>query len=260
MNRKQPKKSGILLWLLIAVVAVCIAEAVLWPSRPNAPMLPSQKTAAPRHTVPARTEPEGTAPTQTKPEETEPRQQSINLGYGLELTDGGGYTGAYMEDGTNTVVSNVMMIVVRNTGEQDIQLADITALCGGSEYTFRLTNLAAGERALLLDLERRQAVDAFPESAVLSNVAVFETPMELREQTIQISGLSGMLNVKNISDSDIEGNIYIYYKLAATDMFYGGITFRVRIEGGLQSGELRQIPAGHFSPDNCRIIQVDIHG
>ena len=289
MNQKQPKKSGVLLWVLIAAAAVCIAAVLLWPSRPDTPVEPSRETTAPAVqtvpvgtepvrtepalTEPAATEPETTGPDEgvpeeTEPEETEPReeeqptipvQQTINLGCGLEIIDAGSYTGAYVEDGSGQIVSGVMMIVVRNTGEQDVQLADIVAVSGGSEYTFRLTNLAVGERVVLLDLERRQASEAVLDSAIVSEVALFETPMELHGGTIQIDGLNGMLNVKNISEKDISGDIYIYYKFAATDIFYGGITFRVRVEGGLKAGELRQIPAGHFTPGECRIIQVSIY-
>ena len=294
MNQKQPKKSGVLLWVLIAAAAGCIAAVLLWPSRPDVPAEPSRETTAPvvqtvpvgtepaptepapAETVPAETgatEPEMTAPGQTTPEgtepdETEPRgeedptipvRQTINLGCGLEICDAGSYTGAYVEDGSCEIVSGVMMIVVRNTGEQDVQLADIVAVSGGSEYTFRLTNLAAGERVVLLELERRQAAEAVLESAIVSEVALFENPMELHGETIQITGLDGMLNVKNISGKDISGDVYIYYKFAATDIFYGGITFRVRVEGGLKAGELRQIPAGHFKPGECRIVQVSIY-
>lgn len=147
-----------------------------------------------------------------------------------------------------------MMVVVENTGEEDIQLAEFTAVSGAAEYRFRLTNLAAGERAVLLELERRAASSAPLESAVLGNAALFPEPMELYEDTIEIGGLEGMLNVQNIS-----GDICIYYKYAAQDICYGGITFRVRIEGGLKAGELRQIPAGHFDPEGCAIVQVKIY-
>jgi hypothetical protein len=214
-------------------------------------------------TDPGQTTPEGTEPDETEPrgeeDPTIPVQQTINLGCGLEICDAGSYTGAYVEDGSCEIVSGVMMIVVRNTGEQDVQLADIIAVSGDSEYTFRLTNLAAGERVVLLELERRQAAEAVLESAIVSEVALFENPMELHGETIQITGLDGMLNVKNISGKDISGDVYIYYKFAATDIFYGGITFRVRVEGGLKAGELRQIPAGHFKTGECRIVQVSIY-
>ena len=256
MNQKQPKKSGVLLWVLIAAAVLCIAAVVLRSARPDDPVRPSVE-----NTVPSRTEPAETVPGETKPGEQDPEmdQSIIDLGYGLEITDVGGYTGAYMEDGSNEIVSDVMMLVVRNIGEQDVQLADIVAFSGGEEYTFRLTNLAVGARAVLLDLARKPEFEADLESAVLSAVALFEMPMELYEDTIQITGLNGMLNVKNISEKDISGDIYIYYKFAATDIFYGGITFRVRVEGGLKAGEIRQVPAGHYSPEGCSIVQVTIH-
>ena len=184
-------------------------------------------------------------------------QTYYNLGYGLEITDSGKYAGLYMEDGSDEIVSDVMMLVVQNSGGDDIQLAQITALCGAEEYHFTLTNLAAGQRAVLLEQERKPAAELT--SAVLDTCVPFGTPMSLHEDVLQVSGLDGMLNVMNISDADIEGDIYVYYKYAARDVFYGGITFRVRIEGGLKAGEIRQIPAGHYDKDSCAVIQVTIH-
>jgi hypothetical protein len=65
------------------------------------------------------------------------------------------------------------------------------------------------------------------------------------------------MNVKNISDSDIEGNIYVYYKYKTQDLFYGGITFRVTVEGGLKAGEIRQLMTSHFNPDTCQVVMVE---
>lgn len=250
-KKKQSKGRGAGLIVLILLVAVCIAAVIVRPSLPQEPPARPVQTTAPA----VQTE---TVPVQTVsvPAETQP---AINLGYGLEITDHGSYTGLYMEDGSNEIVSDVMMVVVENTGKEDIQLAEFTAVSGGEEYRFRLTNLAAGERAVLLEQERRAASGAPLESAVAGNVALFTEPMELYEDTIEIGGLEGMLNVQNISGADIGGDICIYYKYAAQDIYYGGITFRVRIEGGLKAGELRQIPAGHFDPDGCAVVQVTIY-
>ena len=187
-------------------------------------------------------------------------QTAINLDYGLEIVDSGKYTGIYMEDGSDEVVSNIMMIAVHNTSDQDVQYAQIRAVCGEKEYDFVLTNLAAGAKVVLLDQQRREASGAALTSAVTENVALFSESMDLMEDTIEIGGLDGMLNVKNISAANITGNIFVYYKYASEDMFYGGITFRVRIEGGLAAGELRQIPAGHYSPKGCALVQVTVNG
>lgn len=253
-KKKQPKKTGGPLIVLILLVALCVAAVIVWSFLPqDAPARPVRTTAPAAQTEPAQTEPPRTVRVEA---ETQP---SVELDYGLEITDSGRYTGLYMEDGTNEVVSDVMMIVVRNSGEDDVQLAEITAVFGGEEYRFTLTNLAAGERAVLLDQERGACNGGTLESAVLGNTALFREPMELHEDTIGIDGLEGMLNVRNISGADIDGDICIYYKYAAQDIYYGGITFRVRIEGGLKAGELRQVPAGHFSPEGCAIVQVTIY-
>lgn len=254
MNKKQPKKTGALLIVLLVAFAVCIAAVML---RSFLPDRPEQRPAL---TKPAddQSQPDQAEPQQTVRIETE-EQAPINLGNGLQITDAGRYTGAYMEDGSGEVVSDVMMVVVCNSGEQDIQLANITAVCGDVEYRFSLTNLAAGERAVLLDLDRKESDGGALSSAIVTEIVLFSEPMDRMPDTIEISGLEGMLNVQNISGSDISGDICIYYKYAAQDIYYGGITFRVRIEGGLKAGELRQIPAGHFDPDGCAVVQVTIY-
>lgn len=255
MNKKQPKKTGALLIVLLVAFAVCIAAVML------RSFLPDRPEQRPVLTKPAadQSQPDQAETQQTIRIEAE-EQAPINLGCGLQITDAGRYTGAYMEDGSGEVVSDVMMVVVHNSGEQDIQLANIVAVCGDAEYRFSLTNLAAGERAVLLDLDRKVSEGGGLSSAIVTEIVLFSEPMDRMPDTIEISGLEGMLNVKNISDADIDGDIFIYYKYAAQDIYYGGITFRVRIEGGLKAGELRQIPAGHYSPEGCTIVQVTANG
>ena len=54
---------------------------------------------------------------------TIPAETSVSLGHGLYITDIGSYTGVYMEDGTDEILSGILMMVVKNDGEQDIQYA-----------------------------------------------------------------------------------------------------------------------------------------
>ena len=90
-----------------------------------------------------------------------------------------------------------------------------------------------------------------------SNVVLFNENMKFDDSVFAITGADGMMNVKNISGSDITGDIYVYYKYKTQDLFYGGITFRVTLEGGLKSGETRQLMTSHYNPSNCQVVMVD---
>lgn len=259
MSQNKKKQNGrIGLILLIAVAALAVIALMMTVLAPDIPSPRPPQTTRPQMTAAPTTEPEETPPAPTVQAQLQ-EFSSINLGYGLTITDVGSYTGTYMEDGSDEFVSGVMMIVVSNDGDDDIQLADIELSWNGGLYSFRLTDLAAGSRAVLLELARNTCPEGVPQSAIAKDVAVFSAPMELREEKVSISGMDGMMNVKNISDEDITGDIYVYYKYAADDIFYGGITFRVRVEGGLAAGEIRQLPAGHYSPEGCAIVHVECH-
>lgn len=260
MSQKNKKQKGwIVLVPLIAAAALAVVALMMKMFDPKNPAPRPNQTTWPQTTAVPTTEPENTSPAPTVQAQLQ-EFAPINLGYGLTITDVGSYNGSYMEDGSDEFVSGVMMIVVSNDGDDDIQLADIELSWSGGLYSFRLTDLPAGSRAVLLELSRSTCPAGVPQSAIARDVAVFSGPMELREERIRISGLDGMMNVKNISGTDISGDIYVYYKYAADDIFYGGITFRVRVEGGLTVGEIRQVPAGHYSPEACAIVHIECYG
>ena len=278
MKRNSKKEYGIGLLLLIVAAAVLTAAAVIGGgqssgSGPAVPQ-PGQTEMIPIQTNPVtgqviepagQTDPVTEQPIQIQQEPSDsteatqiPEDEPIGLGFGLYITQVGTYTGGYVEDGSNERVEDVLMIVVSNEGDRDVQLADIAALCGDTEYHFRLTNLPVGGRAMLLETSRRSASGALTEAALVST-ALFETPMALHEDRIGITGGENSLTVRNISDDDITSSFYIYYKYAEEDLFCGGITFRVLVEGGLKAGEERQLIAGHYTPGMSTVVQVGIY-
>ena len=182
---------------------------------------------------------------------------TMNLGHGLLITDVGSYTGMYMEDGSDEIVSGILMIQITNTGEEDIEYAQISLACGDQTAQFRLSTLPAGETAILLEQNRMQYD---PEeryaAAVAENVAVFRQELSICDDRIQLQVLNGALNVKNISEEDIDGDIVIYYKNYSSGIYYGGITYMIRIQGGLKAGEIRQSVAAHISPSASRVMFV----
>lgn len=199
---------------------------------------------------------------------TEPKVQlgsvqrvGIPLRDGLELLDVGSYTGAFVEDGSDEVVSCVLMLKVVNNGEDAIEYARITMQVGDETAEFSVSTLLPGASVVLLEKNRMAYSDTFDYSAaevVCDAVAVFKEPLSLQEDKLQIQILDGAINVTNISGADIPGKIRIAYKNAAQDVYYGGITYQITLEDGLKDGEIRQLMASHFSDTGSRIMFVTI--
>ena len=210
--------------------------------------------------------PDGTKPVQseaaaqgaTQPGlwDSAPEFEVEDLSDGLCVTDVGSYAGIYMEDGSDEPVSNVLMMVLENTSEKDLQLARIQLAYSDFTAEFEATNLPAGESVVLLEKNRRDASEEEYQSAVTSDVVFFDEPMSLQEDHLSVSGYNGGIQVTNISDGDISGDIVIYYKNSAGELLYGGITYRARVEGGIAAGETARIMTGHYTPDHCRILWI----
>ena len=251
MSGKYAKKKktplGVVV-LLIVLAAVCAAVFCLLTAPEDAPEQP---------TLPNETGTETTTATGNANVQVDALEEvSIALPDGLRITDVGSYTGMYMEDGSDEIVSGVMMIAVTNEGENAIQYAEIILPVGEKTAQFSLTTLPVGSTVILLEKNRMEYVPGSYTEATATNVALFSEPLSLCEDQLQFQILDGAINITNISGGDITGDIVIYYKNSAADVYYGGITYRVRLEGGMKAGEVRQIMASHFSDTGSTIMFV----
>lgn len=260
-KKTKQKKSGrrVAIWIILIVEILVLAAAglCLW-----------TLNNAKKHNTPDQPQPDTqvTAPAETAaPEFTEPAQAEeiidtqAYLDKHLQILNLGSYTGIYMEDGTNEVVSGVLMLVVQNYGAEDIQYAEIILPTDSGEAKFSVSTLPAGESCVLLE-QNRMAYTGTEDAAkaVSQNVAPFLQPMSLYQEQLKLQILNGAINVTNISGEDISGDVVIYYKNAADDLYYGGITYRVRIEGGLKAEEIKQIMGKHFSETGSKIMFVTV--
>lgn len=203
----------------------------------------------------------------TDPPETKPMTgltfdfeagEVLPLDMGIMVTSIDKYTGIYMEDGTNEIVSNIMMVTVKNTTEQDLQIIRFSLVFMNYTAEFEASNIPAGASVILLEKNRHAYIREGIRTVSVSVVNFFEEPMRQQEDVLKIAGADGTLNIQNISDQDITGDIFIYYKNWAAGTYYGGITFRIKVEGGVKAGGIVQIPTGHFNSDNCQVVDVVI--
>jgi hypothetical protein len=162
-----------------------------------------------------------------------------------------------MEDRTDEVLTDILAIEVMNTGDAYIQTMDISLFAGENQAQFTLSTLFPGEKLIVLE-KNRMAYSTAPafDRAQVSTDAYFDGHPGMCEDKLTVQCMDGILNVTNISGEDITGDILIYYKNYVGGSYYGGITYRLRIEGGLKAGEIRQGSAAHFNPDNSKVVFV----
>ena len=124
-----------------------------------------------------------------------------------------------------------------------------------TQAEFSISTLFPGETAIVLE-KNRMAYTSAPEfnQATTSTVAFFDDHPGMAEDKLEIQCLNGVINVTNISGKDITGDILIYYKNYVSGMYYGGITYRIRIPDGLKAGEIHQGTAAHFNTSNSKIV------
>lgn len=191
-------------------------------------------------------------------------EASIDMKENLSIKALGSYSGAYLEDGSDEEVSDVMMMVITNTGEEALQYAEITLSNvenDGEDMLFKISTLGPGESVMVLEAERRtypeDHIEEYTEASA-ANVVFFSEGMQLYEDQLKIQSLDGGCNITNISKEDIKGDLVIYFKNYGEEMLYGGITYRGRIEGGLKAGEIRQIMSEHFSETGTKVMFITI--
>lgn len=253
--RKKTKKTP---WsrIFLPICIVVITAAIVWVM---ATALAEPEPSKPSVTKPPQATIGVSASTEATVTEASDPVFPMELHNGLVLIQAGGYNGVYMEDGSNRIVSDVFMIRLENTSDQDLQYAEVILTVDEQEYNFHITNLPAGGAVVALEQNGSQRPALGTLQAEVRNLAWFTEPMHVDEDIFRITGGKGVVNVKNISEEPVDGVIYVYYKYKADDIFFGGITFRVKVDGGLAPGEIRQVPSGHFDPESCEVVDVTVY-
>lgn len=261
---KKRKKRLRPLHIVLLAAALALVGAIIWMGTLYAQSgIPELSGNTEQSGATEQQESESLRQTEEMPEITIPAAEEaepISLTNGLQITRIGSYAGMYVEDGSDEIVAGVMMILLENTTEQDLQLARIQIAYESFTAEFEATNLPAGATAVLLEKNRCGAVTEEPASIETKNVVFFPESMSLLAGTLEITGGEGYLDVTNISDTDVAGNIFIYYKNYSNGLYYGGITYRAKIEGGIPAGATMRVVTGHYTLGSCAVLQVTCEG
>lgn len=136
-------------------------------------------------------------------------------------------------------------MTVKNTAERTLQYGTLV-LPGADGAQFTVTTLAPGRTALLLEASRAKYTDGIDtDGARMTRSAFFTTEPTLNSDRIELSCADGEIHIKNVSGERLDATVVLYYKNVRGDMFYGGITYRVSADVGIDAGKSVSVSAPH---------------
>lgn len=170
---------------------------------------------------------------------------SVDLGDGIVLTGITSVDGAFVEDGSDDKLEGILAVTVKNTAERTLQYGTLV-LPGADGAQFTVTTLAPGRTALLLETSRAKYTDGIAaDGAHMTQSAFFTTEPTLNSDRIELSCTDGEIHIKNVSGERLDATVVLYYKNVRGDMFYGGITYRVSADVGIDAGKSVSVSAPH---------------
>lgn len=180
-----------------------------------------------------------------------------NLGSGIVIQSVSKYSGEFVENGSDCEVKNVWSLTVNNMSDQDIQYLRIKAEHGEDTAYFDITTLTAGSTVQVLESSAAEYPD-WENDCIYSieNLALFNKERSLYPDLFTVSARDGWIKVENKGTEDITNDIYVYYKNVEDGEFLGGITYRLKFDGGIPAGETREEQSTHYKSDISQIMYL----
>lgn len=179
----------------------------------------------------------------------------VEIDDGVYLTSLTSADGKFVEDGSDEDAENVLCAVFANESDQTIEYMTAVVTVDGEEYRFAVTTLPAGSTVHALESNRRTAPETVRNLTAEKEYLIrFTREISLHEDELAYSITDGTITITNISGEDIPNDIVVYYKNMYATTYMGGITYRVRVTGGLQAGESCNGYAPHATVNDTKIM------
>ena len=195
--------------------------------------------------------------TNSKSQPTTVAAEPIDLGSGLKLIGLSEATGNFPEDGSDEFVEKMLSATFINEGEHTIQYASVQVRIGEETFSFAFSTLPAGKRIRVFEADKKSISETAGDVAAEAEyIAYFQEEPSLHEEELEFTVSDGVITVKNISETDIDKEIYVFYKSVSGDTYMGGITYRLRVPAGLAAGEKYQGNAVHAFENLTKVMFV----
>ena len=165
-----------------------------------------------------------------------------------------GYSGIFIEDGSDKEVKNVAAIEVKNTSNKPLEFAQIQLYNGSKKLVFDVSTLPANSSAVVMEKNKasfNSSKGVTYGGTTAGYVNSLEKASSIKCKKVKNNGIE----VTNTSSKNIPC-VRVFYKYKSSEGYYvGGITYTAKAED-LKAGASQTIYPSHFASDGGEIMMV----
>lgn len=179
--------------------------------------------------------------------------------YSVEIsTLAAGYDGAFLEDGSDDEVKNVLALLFKNNSEQDIQYAEYVFAVDGKPISFKVSDLPAGQQCVVLEASRHQRNT----DEVLELVSRVVAPVDMlpgSDKVVPVINEDNTITIMNLTQEELPV-VRVFYKYFYPDenTFVGGITYTATATKVPAGGSVTIAPS-HFEANASLIMGTGVY-
>ena len=165
-----------------------------------------------------------------------------------------GYSGIFIEDGSDKEVKNVAAIEVKNTSNKPLEFAQIQLYNGSKKLVFDVSTLPANSSAIVME-KNKASFNSSKGVTYGGTTAGYVNSLEKSSSVKCKKVKNNGIEVTNTSSKNIPC-VRVFYKYKSDDGYYvGGITYTAKVED-LKAGASQTIYPSHFASDGGEIMMV----
>ena len=165
-----------------------------------------------------------------------------------------GYSGIFIEDGSDKEVKNVAAIEVKNTSNKPLEFAQIQLYNGSKKLVFDVSTLPANSSAVVMEKNKasfNSSKGVTYGGTTAGYVNSLEKASSIKCKKVKNNGIE----VTNTSSKNIPC-VRVFYKYKSSEGYYiGGITYTAKINN-LKAKESQTIYPSHFDSDGGEIMMI----
>jgi len=165
-----------------------------------------------------------------------------------------GYSGIFIEDGSDKEVKNVAAIEVKNTSNKPLEFAQIQLYNGSKKLVFDVSTLPANSSVVVMEKNKasfNSSKGVTYGGTTAGYVNSLEKASSIKCKKVKNNGIE----VTNTSSKNIPC-VRVFYKYKSSEGYYvGGITYTAKVED-LKAGASQTIYPSHFASGGGEIMMV----